>query len=68
MPRISLHAPACLGGMLFFYKLLGGFWDDGLGCSPIGQHHWLSWLLWLSEGAAGQSQWSWVELIEEPWS
>lgn len=67
MPRISLHAPACLGECSFFFT--NSWVDSGmvLGVLPSDQHQRLSWLLWLSEGAAGPSQWSRVEPMEEPW-
>lgn len=55
VPRISLHAPACLGECSSFTN---SWVDSGMVLGVLGsdQHRWLSWLLWLSDGASGQSQ------------
>lgn len=55
VPRISLHAPACLGECSSFTN---SWVDSGIVLGVLGsdQHYWLSWLLWLSDGASEQSQ------------
>lgn len=53
--RITLHAPACLGECSSFTN---SWVDSGmvLGVLRSDQHYWLSWLLWLSDGASEQTQ------------